>query len=95
MVTWSQFVANQFPFGCLGSSLAALIAVAKVLPTAPCRMRGRLDASECNCYCSGELKIENDRNPNFHYVPKPTILHFQMAEYSAETEYSAEYLIFC
>ena len=27
--------------------------------------------------------VENDRNPNFHYLPKPNILHFQNAEYSA------------
>ena len=42
-----------------------------------------------------KVLIETDRNPNFHYLPKPNILHFQKAEYSAETEYSAEYLIFC
>ena len=39
--------------------------------------------------------LETDRNPNFHYLPKQNILHFQNAEYSANTEYSAEYLIFC
>ena len=39
--------------------------------------------------------VETDRNPNFHYLLKPNILLFQNAEYSAETEYSAEYLIFC
>ena len=39
--------------------------------------------------------LETDRNPNFGYLPKPNILHLQNDEYSAETEYSAEYLIFC
>ena len=41
------------------------------------------------------VRVETDRNPNFHYLPKPNILHLQNAEYSAKTEYSAEYLIFC
>ena len=54
-----------------------------------------ISSTKNNPSLNPRFTLENDRNPNFHYLPKPNILHFQMAEYSAETEHSAEYLIFC
>ena len=33
--------------------------------------------------------LENDRNPNMRYLPKPNILHPKNEEYSAKAEYSA------
>ena len=44
--------------------------------------------------CPRVIHLETDRNSNFRYLPKPNILHLQNAKYSAETEYSVEYLIF-
>ena len=59
------------------------------------RVRKRRRRRRKLCMIKLAKLVETDRNPNLRYLPKPNILHLQNAEYSAETEYSAEYLIFC